>query len=196
MAIVALVLWAVTAAAGISLLSTGGTARRAAASVARVAGIPASTRPASTGPQADAGGEPAPVITRAQTAHAIATARSRALPLTAEGKPPPVPRVTVGTPPGEHPLLEFCHPALAVTGLACWFMFVFVKYRPMAWISLGILVVAISLGLAWLARNRQALRQHATAAWRFPRGLVLAHGLAAAVAITLTVLTALTASRG
>lgn len=185
MAIVTLVLWIVTAAAGVSLLGTGGAARRAAraatapdAAVSQEATVPAGA-------------------SRAEAAHAIATARrSSAVPLTAEGKPPPVPRVFVKTLPGEHPLLEFSHPALALTGLACWLMFVFVHYRPMAWIAFGILVGAIGLGLTWLARNRKAVREHAAAAWRFPPRLVLTHGLAAAVSIALTVLTALTASHG
>jgi hypothetical protein len=162
LAIVTLVLWVVTAAAGFSLLSTGGAARRAAAA-ARTAGAPA---------------------------------RTGAIPLTDEGKPPPVPRVRVETPPGEHPLLEFSHPALALTGLACWFMFVFVHYHPFAWISFGILVVTIGVGLSWLARNTRDARRQVSAAWRFPPRLVALHGLAAAVAITLTVLTALSASRG
>jgi hypothetical protein len=121
---------------------------------------------------------------------------SPAPPRTADGKPPPVPRVTVATPPGEHPLLEFSHPALAVVGMATWFMFVLVHYRPMAWIAFGILVVTLGLGLSWLARNAHDARRKASAAWRFPQRLVIGHGLAAAVAIALTVLTALTASRG
>lgn len=163
MAIVTLVLWVVTAAAGISLLSTGGAARRAAAAAARTAAAPA---------------------------------RTGAIPLTDEGRPPPGPHTTVATPPGEHPLLEFSHPALALTGLACWFMFVFVHYHPFAWISFGILVVTIGVGLSWLARNTRDARHHVGAAWNFPPRLVLLHGLAAAIAITLTVLTALSASRG
>jgi len=100
----------------------------------------------------------------------------------------------VATPPGEHPLLEFSHPALALTGLACWFMFVFVHYRPFAWICIGILAVTIGLGLTWLARNAQAARRHAAAAWNFPPQLAALHGVAAAIAISLTVLTALSAS--
>lgn len=75
-------------------------------------------------------------------------------------------------------------------------MFVFVHYRPLAWISFGILLVTLGLGLSWLSRNGSDARRHPNAAWRFPPRLVAAHGLAAAVAIALTVLTALTASRG
>jgi hypothetical protein len=163
LAIVTLVLWVVTAAAGVSLLSTGSAARRLAARAAQAPG---------------------------------AAARSGAIPLTAEGKPPPGPRVKVTTPPGEHPLLEFSHPALALTGLACWFMFVLVHYRPFAWISFGILVVTLGAGLSWLARNTHDARRQASAAWKFPPQLVAFHGLAAAVAISLTVLTALSSIRG
>jgi hypothetical protein len=75
-------------------------------------------------------------------------------------------------------------------------MFVFVHYHPFAWISFGILVVTIGAGLTWLARNTRDARHHVSAAWRFPPRLVVLHGTAAAIAITLTVLTALSASRG
>jgi hypothetical protein len=165
-AIVVLVLWIVTASAGVALLGAGGKARELAADNARAA------------------------------AAAPARVRVGAIPLTADGKPPPVPRTRVIAAPGEHPLLEFAHPALAVTGLACWIMFVFVHYRPMAWISLGILVITLSAGLGWFARNRRAAARHPGAAWAFPPRLILLHGLGAAVAITLTVLTALTAGHG
>lgn len=173
MAIVALVLWVITAAAGVSLLGTGGAARRAAA-----AGATTETAPPAAG-----------------TVRGVSSpARSSAVPLTSEGKPPPAPRIRVATPPGEHPLLEFSHPALALTGLACWFMFVFVRYHAFAWISVGVLVVTIALGLSWLAHNTRAARHHARGAWSFPPRLVALHGTAAAVAITLTVLTVLSAA--
>jgi len=117
------------------------------------------------------------------------------VPLTAEGRPPPGPHVKVGTPAGEHPLLEFSHPALAVTGIACWMMFTFVHYRPLAWIAFAFLVTTLLLGLGWLRRSRQVSRQHTAAAWSFPPRLVLLHGTVAACSIALTVLTALIASR-
>jgi len=117
------------------------------------------------------------------------------VPLTAEGKPPPGPHVRVTTPRGEHPLLEFSHPALAITGVACWFMYTFVHYRPFAWISFGILVAALLLGLGWYVRNRAAHRQLA-GSWTFPPRLLALHGAPAALSITLTVVTALVASHG
>jgi len=169
LAIVTLVLWVITASFGVSLLATGGAARRRriAAEAARDPARPV----------------PAPV-------------RVAAVPLTPEGKPPPVPKVRVTTQPGEHPLLEFSHPALAVTGLAVWFMFTFIHYHPMAWISFGILVATIAAGLAWFIGNRRAARHDPKTAWTFPPRLIALHGTVAAIAIALTVLTALTASRG
>ena len=163
MAIAVLVLWVVTAGAGVSLLIKGNTARRRAAA-----------------PEAAASAPP----------------RYAAVPLTEDGKPPPVPRTRVTTPPGEHPLLEFSHPALALTGLAFWFVFVLIHYRPLAWISFGVLVVTLVAGLSWLAANALAARRREHAARSFPPRLIVFHGLAATVALALTVLTALSASHG
>jgi hypothetical protein len=183
-AIVALVLWVITAAAGVSLLGTGGAARRRAADQAAAAAAAESEfAPAEVTPAAAEG-----------VRMGIIPARSAAVPLTSEGKPPPGPKVKVAAPPGEHPLLEFSHPALAFAGLACWFMFVFVRYPPFAWISFCILMVAIAMGLTWMIHNVRAARHHVERAWNFPPRLVLLHGSAAAIAITLSVLTALSAS--
>jgi hypothetical protein len=166
-AIGVLILWLVTASAGVTLLRAGGAARR------RAAGAERQAHPAA----------PVPV-------------RIGAIPLTADGKPPPVPHVRVATPPGEHPLLEFMHPALAVTGLAFWAMFTFVHYRPLAWIAFAILLVTLTVGLTWQALNRRARHRQARGAWAFPGRLLAVHAAAAACSITLTVLAALVASRG
>jgi hypothetical protein len=165
-AIVVLVLWLAAAVAGVTLLRAGGAARRLAAR-----------------DQAHAGARvPAPV-------------RIGAVPLTADAKPPPGPHVRVARPAGEHPLLEFCHPALAVTGIACWFMFVLVHYRPFAWIAFGTLVLTMLVGLSWLAAGRPADGQPRSA-WTFPPRLVALHGLVVMIAIALTVLTAISAGHG
>ena len=118
------------------------------------------------------------------------------VPLTDDGRPPPVPRTRVATPPGEHPLLEFSHPALALTGLAFWFAFVLIHDRPLAWISFGVLVITVGAGLSWLAANALAVRRREHAARPFPPRLIVFHGLAATVALALTVLTAVSASHG
>ncbi len=166
MAIFVLVLWIATAGAGLTLLRAGGAARRLAA-----------------GARARA---------REQAPKAPVPARIGALPMTADGKPPPVPHPRVVSAPGEHPLLEFSHPALAVIGLAFWAMFAFVHYRPMAWIAIGVLVVAICVGLGWLVRGRRERRRE-DVGWQFPPRLVALHGLAATLTIVLTVAAALVA---
>jgi hypothetical protein len=192
-AIVTLVLWALTAAAGITMLRAGGAARRTEADrpdeapSAAQAGVPAAKSALATAPGS---------VSASASASARQAPRMAAIPLTPEGLPPPVPHARVTTRPGEHPLLEFAHPALAVTGMACWFMYTFVHYRPLAWIAFGILVVALGVGLGWALRNNHEVRNHARFAWHFPPRLLALHGLAAAVSITLTVLTALIASHG
>jgi hypothetical protein len=123
-----------------------------------------------------------------------AVVRIGAVPLTADGKPPPGPHVTVSTPAGEHPFLEFCHPALGVAGIASWLMFVLVHYRPFAWVALAILVITMAVGLSWFAASRRAARSGTDATWQFPPRLVAVHGLIVTLAIALTVLTAITAS--
>lgn len=132
----------------------------------------------------------------AQPAESAALVHVGAVPLTAEGRPPPGPHVRVATPPGEHPLLEFSHPALAVAGGASWLMFTFVHYRPFAWVALGVLAAALLLGLGWFARNRHEAAAGITGAWAFPPRLIALHGAAAALTVTLTVLTALVVSHG
>src|SRR5262245_29028622 len=105
-------------------------------------------------------------------------ARYAALPLTEDGRPPPGPHVKVAAPPGEHPLLQFSHPALALTGLGFWLAFVLVRYRPLAWVSFGILLVTLGAGLGWLASNALAARRRQGAARTFPPRLIALHGLA------------------
>jgi hypothetical protein len=160
-AIVTLIVWVLTAGAGLSLLGAGNAARRRAAA-ARTAAPPA---------------------------------RLGALPLTDDGRPPPGPHAKVVTPPGEHPLLQFSHPALALTGLGFWFAFVLVRYRPLAWISFGVLVVTLGAGLGWLVGNALAARRRQDSARAFPRRLAVLHGLAAGATVALTVLTAVSAAR-
>jgi len=171
LAIVVLVLWVATAVAGITLLRAGGAARRATQSAT-------------------------PAMQTVPAQPALAGTRIAAVPMTPEGGPPPSPHVRIATPDGEHPLLEFSHPALAVTGIACWMMFTFIHYQPLAWISFSILVVTLLLGLAWVARNLQAVGRGASAAWPFPPRLALLHGLIGASSLVLSVLTAIVASHG
>jgi len=193
LAIAALFLWVLTAGVGVSLLSSGRAARGTATSPAPAAGAPA-------GPGQTAGAPAGPAKTAGAPAGpgrpAGAPARYAALPLTEDGRPPPGPHVKVAAPPGEHPLLQFSHPALALTGLGFWLAFVLVRYRPLAWISFGVLAVTIGAGLGWLASNALAARRRPGAGRTFPPRLIVLHGLAAAATLALTALTALSAGHG
>jgi len=193
LAIAALILWVLTASAGVSLLSSGRAARSAAAG-------PAQPSDAAGGPDhpADAAADPgqADGVATGPAQRAAAPARLAAIPLTEDGKPPPVPHAKVTAPPGEHPLLQFCHPALALIGFGFWLAFVLVHYRPLAWVSFGVLVVTVGAGLSWLTGNALAARRQRGAAPAYPSRLIVLHGLAAAATLALTVLTALTAGHG
>jgi hypothetical protein len=185
LAIVVLVLWLATAAVGLTMLRAGSSARRAAAAQAATL-EPGTMQPGSQQPAA------------LQTVSLVAgsRARSAAVPLAADGSPPPAPHTRVATPPGEHPLLEFSHPALAISGLAAWSMYVYVRYQPLAWIAFGILLVTIAAGLGWLSRSSRDAHRQISTAWAFPSRLVRLHGLAATLSIALTILTALSAAHG
>lgn len=168
MAITALVLWILTVIAGGSVLVAGNRARRLTAS-------------------------PLPALVPA----AVTLPSSVAPPRTDDGKPPPIPRTKVHATPGEHPLLEFSHPALGALGLACWFLFLGLHYRPLAWTSFGIVLVTIAAGLGWLASNRLAAKHRGEAARApFPPRLVMLHGLAATGTVVLALVTALAAGHG
>jgi len=199
LAIAALFLWVLTAAAGVSLLSSGRAARDTVTSRAPAAG-PAGPDHTPAGPAQTDGLPAGPAQTDGSPARPAQTdgppARYAALPLTEDGRPPPGPHVKVAAPPGEHPLLQFSHPALALTGLGFWLAFVLVHYRPLAWISFGILVVTLGAGLGWLAGNALAARRRQGAARTFPPRLIVLHGLAAAATLALTALTALSAGHG
>lgn len=170
MAVVALVLWLATAAAGLTMLRAAGARRRAAQQALLAQAVPAQAVPA----------EAVPVLVR-----------TGALPLQPDGRPPRGPHTRVGTPAGEHPLLEFSHPMLAVAGLGCWLMFTLVHYRAFGWIAVGIMAGTVTLGLGWFFRSRQE-----AAGWSFPPKLVALHGLGAGLGIVLAVLSALLTAHG
>jgi UPF0716 family protein affecting phage T7 exclusion len=198
-AIATLVLWVLTAAAGLVLLTAGGAAKRAAAQqaaaqgtagVRETAGVPAPpVMVPGTDPAPGAAGSPRAGSGSAQPVPA--PLRSMA----GRAEPPPIPRVKVHATPGEHPLLEFSHPLLGLVGLGVWFIFVGTHHAPLAWVAFGILVAAIAAGLSWLARNARAARRgERPARAGFPPRLVLLHGLAASATFVVAVLAALTAS--
>ena len=65
--------------------------------------------------------------------------------------------------PALRSLLEFAHPALAITGLAFWLGFTFVHTRALGWIAFGLVTATICLGLTWFAANTRAAR---STVWR------------------------------
>ena len=183
MAIAALVLWVLTAAAGLVLFITGSGPGAAGGEQA---------------PEHEAVPAPASAVTvpPAETPATRPVASLRAPgPGARRAEPPPIPRVKVHAKPGEHPLLEFSHPALGLIGMGLWFVYVGTRHAPLAWASFGILVAAIAAGLSWLARNWLAARHDGSRAGAgFPPRLILLHGLAATATFALAVLTALAAS--
>jgi hypothetical protein len=186
--IAALILWAFTAGVGVYLLWAVNAAKRALAApppdvrIVRAARQPASatagavtSRPGETAVQAagtQAAGTAAPHITHT--------------------------RVTAG--PGDHPLLEFAHPALGLIGLGSWLAFTFIHYHGFGWFAFGVLCAGIGAGLAWLTGNARAARQRrldgggqdtGSSRLSLPRHVIVLHGAAAATTLTLAAITML-----
>jgi hypothetical protein len=195
MAIVVLVLWLFTAGAGFSLLlsSNLGRSRPAASTVTAIhpvvaeaspvasAAVPATVSVASAATQA-------PAASKRELRRA---ARNRFDPpsLTAARQAPMV--------PGLRSLLEFAHPALAITGLAFWLDFTLVHNRALGWIAFCLVAATVCLGLTWFAANTRAARRRDQdeAAPSFGIRLVVMHGGGAAVTVALAALTALVLGR-
>ena len=153
MAIAALILWVLTASAGVSLLSSSRAARGAAVGPAQppgAAGDPARPADAAGNPVEPTGAAGGPAQTDGGTGGAARPAgtpvRYAAVPLTEDGKPPPVPHVKVAAPPGG---TIWFHSAgrIALTASASGLPWV-IGSRPLAWIWVGILVVTLGAGLA------------------------------------------------
>ena len=99
--------------------------------------------------------------------------------------------------PGLRSLLEFAHPALAITGLAFWLGFTLVHNRALGWIAFGLVTATVCLGLTWFAANTRAARRRDRdePAPSFGIRLVVLHGGGAAVTLVLAALTALVLGR-
>ncbi len=202
MDIAALLLWIVTAGAGLNLLLAGRPASPAAAAAEPAAtAAPAAQEPAEAPQPATVppSGPPRPV----QAGLPQATIDA----LAAGAKVPPITHTRVTTPPGQHPLLEFMHPALGTIGLGCWIAFVVTKFATFAWISFGVLLATIAAGLTWYtinarlaaarsARTAQAAGSGASGAKpaegrRYPPRRILIHGGAATTTLVLALITLL-----
>jgi hypothetical protein len=134
--IAALLLWIFTAGAGVYVLAAGRPARLAAA------------------PE-DAGAEdvvPA-TVPPSQAQYGIPQAAVQAM--AAGARVPPITHTRVTTQPGQHPLLEFMHPALGIVGLGIWIAYTTTRFAAFAWVSFGVLLAAIAAGLTWYTVNRR-----------------------------------------
>jgi hypothetical protein len=182
MATVVLVLWALTASAGLRLLFTSGLGRTQSA-----------------GPSADAPAEapeqtPVPItagMTVAQRAEMLAAERAEPTKRDirraerARYDTPELMRSRSQSVGGLRDLVEFTHPAFAITGLAFWLGYTLVHNRALAWIAFGLAAAAACIGLAWFVSNRKNAI--------FSPRLIAIHGSGAAVTFVLAALTALTA---
>jgi len=95
--------------------------------------------------------------------------------------------------PGARSLLEFAHPVCGLIGLAFWLGFTMVHNRALGWIAFGLVAVTACLGLAWLTANVRAAG-HGDGdrpAPYFVGRLIVLHGSAAVITVTLAALTAL-----
>jgi hypothetical protein len=193
--IAAMLLWMFTVGAGLYLLVAG--------------------RPARGPVEGAAAPEPAGVTRTAGVPVAASAAYASG------AKVPPITHTRIKTRPGEHPLLEFMHPALGVTGLACVIGFVITHVPGFAWASFGVVVATIAAGVTWYAVNARAAAPRAGAqrapgaqgpagaqsaegrnapvtgpgapARRYPSRRLLVHGSSAAVTLVLVIVTALIA---
>jgi hypothetical protein len=88
---------------------------------------------------------------------------------------------------------EFAHPACGITGLGLWLGFTLVHYPVLGWIAFGLIAATACIGLAWFTANTRAARRGGDdqPAPSFTRRLIVLHGAAAGVTLTLAALTAL-----
>lgn len=88
--------------------------------------------------------------------------------------------------------LIFMHPAIGVASLASWLVFVFTARGGYIWLSLGLLCLAILLGVTMFTRWLGGGRHARGAEQGFPVIAVVLHGLAGLVTFILVVLAATT----
>jgi hypothetical protein len=204
MAIAVLLLWALTASAGMRLLFTSSLGRKRSAEAGSGTG---------TGTSAQAG-PPAEVLaeTPAQTPVPATVGASSAVPPATVGAPGAVGAGSAVAPPSKreirraararfdtpeliqsrkepmgsaHELVEFTHPAFAIIGLAFWMGYTLIHNRALAWIAFGLAAATACIGLTWFLSNRKNSL--------FSPRLIAIHGSGAALTFVLAALTALTA---
>jgi hypothetical protein len=182
MAIAVLLLWVLTAGAGLRLLVTSGLGRVRPEAPPEHAPVP------SAAASAAAGGEPAAAGVPVSKREARRAARARYdTPALVQSR-----QQSMG---GLRGVLEFTHPAFGIIGLAFWLGYTLVHSRVFAWIAFGIAVATVCAGLSWFAANLREARRREDPGSRppFSARLIMVHGGAAALTFTLAALTALTA---
>jgi hypothetical protein len=212
MAIIVLLLWALTASAGLRLLFTSGlgrhdaepaqgqsstTAGQAAPPLAEPAATPAAaSTSASTSVAAVAAGSPGAGGSADVVAAGPAMSKRDARRAARERLDPPTLVRSRNQPmPGLRDLVEFAHPACAIIGLAFWLGYALVHNRTLAWIAFGLVTLTACAGLAWFTANTRAARRRedSQAGPSFSPRLIALHGGAAATTFVLAALIALTA---
>jgi hypothetical protein len=200
MGIAVLLLWVLTAGAGIRLLVTSGLAsRREAGQQAQTARSPQGMGTAQAAPAfAEQGASTS--SSAAASSPASATSPTPATMSKREAKrlarerydPPTLVRARNEPLPGLRDLVEFAHPACGIIGLAFWLGYALVHNRTLAWIAFGLAAVTACAGLAWFTANlRAARRAGADGTAPFSARLIAIHG--GALTFSLAALTALTA---
>jgi hypothetical protein len=143
--IAAMLLWMITAGAGLYLLVAGRPSRPAGSPVADGAAVTEAAEAEAMTPVTVPASRPAQAGIPQAAAEALA----------AGARVPPITHTRIATQPGQHPLLEFMHPALGSVGLGCWIAYVATKFGTFAWVSFGFLLATIAAGLTWYTVNRR-----------------------------------------
>jgi hypothetical protein len=141
-----MLLWMITAGAGLYLLVAGRPGRPVGPPVADGADGAAVTEAAEA---------MTPVTVPASRPAQAGIPPAAAEALAAGARVPPITHTRIATQPGQHPLLEFMHPALGIVGLGIWIAYVATKFSTFAWVSFGILLATITAGLTWYTANRR-----------------------------------------
>jgi hypothetical protein len=97
--------------------------------------------------------------------------------------PPSLVRAKSEPIPGGRALAEFAHPALAITGLAFWILYVLSRDRVFAAIGLGVVLGAICAGLSWFTVSHRGVREGRRGALALSPRLLLLHGAGAALTL-------------
>jgi hypothetical protein len=197
MAIVVLVLWLFTAGAGFYLLVTSNLGRARLARDGAASGPPDPARQDALVTQV----APAPVSPAVGVAPSASVAapagpasrRDRRAARDQFAPPSLIASRQAPIVPDLRSVAEFAHPACAISGLGFWLGFTLVHFRVLGWIAFGLIVATACIGLAWFTANTRAARRRGAGqpAPSFTSRLIVVHGGAAAVTLTLAALTVL-----